>query len=207
MKKDAKIKRLLDQQEALADFGTFSFRSTDLQDILYKACSLCAILLDTPYCKVCRFRPEHNDLLIVAGYGWKPDVVGKAVSKADSSSPGGRVFITGKPVICPNLATEKGFVLPYFYGQHAIVSTINVLIPGSNGDASFGILEIDSPTPRAYQQDDVHFLINFANVLAGAVETAHRLARLHAALEEREIWHGSYSTASATIYIWFLACS
>ena len=187
MANNSKVKRLLDQQAALADFGSFAFRSNNLQGILDKAAAICATYLDTPYCKVCRFRPQHNDLLIVAGYGWQPDVIGKAISKADSTSPGGRAFITGKPVVCPDLAESEGFVLPSFYAQHGIVATINVVIQGTNGDDAYGILEIDSPTPRAYIQDDVNFLTTFANVLAEAVATAHRMERLRQALEEKDV--------------------
>lgn len=187
MAKSSKIKRLLNQQAVLAEFGSFAFRSADLQDILDKTASICATYLDTPYCKVCCFRPRHNDLLIVAGCGWKPDVVGKAVSKADSTSPGGRAFVTGKPVICSDLSVSEGFVLPSFYAQHGIVSTVNVVIQGSNGDAAYGILEIDSPVARKYEQDDIHFLTSFANVLAEAVATTHRIERLRIALDEKEM--------------------
>lgn len=181
------IEKLLARQQTIADFGGFAFRSSDLQAILDKAASVCAIEVDAPLCKVCRFRSEHNDLLIEAGFGWKPEVVGKAVSKADETSPGGRAYVTRKPVICTNLADAQGFVLPDFYRQHGIVSTVNVVIQGSNGDAPYGILEIDSPESREYHLQDISFLTAFANVLAEAVATAQRMERLRAALAEKDV--------------------
>jgi two-component sensor histidine kinase len=91
-------------------------------------------------------------------------------------------------VICANLAEAEGFVLPDFYEQHGIVSTVNVVIQGSsNGDAPYGILEIDSPEPREYHPQDVSFLTGFANVLAEAVATAQRMEKLHLALAEKEV--------------------
>ena len=118
----------------------------------------------------------------------KTDVIGKAVSKADGTSPGGRAFITRKPVVCANLATSQGFALPSFYADHGIVSTINVLDPGQPrrfclwhpGDRWHRRL---APT----MNDDTNFLTTFANVLAEAVATAHRVERLRVALEEKEV--------------------
>ena len=57
MAKSSKIKRLLNQQAVLAEFGSYAFRSANLQAILDKAASICANCLDASYCKVCRFRP------------------------------------------------------------------------------------------------------------------------------------------------------
>jgi hypothetical protein len=93
------IDSLLRQQAALATFGTFAFQETDLEKILNEAARICAGSLGVRHCKVCRYRSAENDLLIVAGFGWQADVVGNVVSKADESSPQGRAFVTGQPVI------------------------------------------------------------------------------------------------------------
>ena len=63
----ADVKRLLRQQAALATFGSFAFRETDLLKILNEAARICAECLNVPFCKVCRYRPKENDLLIEAG--------------------------------------------------------------------------------------------------------------------------------------------
>jgi len=122
------IDGLLRQQAALAAFGSFAFQETDLAKILNEAARICANSLGVRHCKVCRYRPAENDLLIVAGFGWHADVVGKAVSKADESSPQGRAFVTGQPVIVRNLQEANGYVPPAFYGQHHIISTVDVVI-------------------------------------------------------------------------------
>jgi two-component sensor histidine kinase/putative methionine-R-sulfoxide reductase with GAF domain len=182
---DASVTKLLEQQRALSEFGQFAFRSTDLQAVLHEAAVVCARSMAERYCKVCRFRREQNDLLIVAGVGWKPDVVGHAVSKVDMMSPGGSAYVTREPVVCTDLAGYDH--LPPFYAQHSIVSTVNVVIPGTNGDTPFGILEIDSDQPREYEEQDITFLTGFANVLAEAVATNQRMQRLQAALAEKEV--------------------
>ncbi len=169
---DRHIRRLLRQQAALAAFGRFALNEADLGKVLTEAARVCAEGLDVPFCKVCRYRSEENDLLVEAGVGWHQGVVGCVVSRADESSPQGRAFITGEPVICDDVSKDTVFVLPPFYAEHSIVSTLDVIIRKEG--LPYGVLEIDSPTPHQYDEHDIVFLTGFANVLAEAVSTSKR---------------------------------
>jgi two-component sensor histidine kinase len=191
----AKLRKLLRQQAAIADFGTFALRQNDLLTVLAEAARVCAAGLNVPFCKVCRYREAENDLLIEAGCGWNEGVVGHVVSRADSSSPQGRAFITGEPSICNNLLEDTQFVLPPFYAEHGIVSTIDVIIKGgvAGSDRPYGVLEIDNDKQHNYDQHDVDFLTGFANVLAEAVSTAERtellrttISQMQALVEEKD---------------------
>jgi two-component sensor histidine kinase len=183
---DPEVGRLLLQQEALAEFGSFAFRETDLMAILTEAARICAASLEVPFCKICRYRSQENDLLIVAGCGWDTGVIGRVISQADDSSPQGRAYVTREPVIIRNLQESNDLVLPPFYAQHGIVSTVDVVIKGLEG-APYGVLEIDSPTPHAYNRHDITFLTGFANVLAEAVATQTRVQALKAVVEEKNL--------------------
>lgn len=183
---DRTIEKLLRQQASLASFGTFAFRETDLGKILTEAARVCALSLNVPYSKVCRYRAAERDLLIVAGCGWKLGVVGHVVSQADESSPQGRAYITGKPVIIRNIGQANDLRLPAFYPEHGIVSTVDVVIPGVDGPP-FGVLEIDSPRQHQYDEHDINFLTGFANVLAEAVATANRVRALKALVDAKEL--------------------
>lgn len=176
------IEKLLRQQAALANFGSFAFNETDLQKILSEAARICAECLEVPFCKICRYRAEQNDLLVVAGYGWGPGIVGYVVSQADESSTQGRAFVTGKPVILDDINRHRSnsYRLPDFYDQHKIVSTVDVLIKGRSGP--FGVLEADSSEQRTFDEHDIYFLTGFANVVAEAVGTSERRATLEATL-------------------------
>ena len=176
-----RVRKLLRQQAAIAGFGSFALRQSDLLKVLSEAARVCAEGLSVPFSKVCRYRSSENDLLIEAGHGWQPGVVGHVVSRADESSPQGRAFITGEPSICNNLRKDNQFELPPFYAAHGIVSTIDVVIKGS--DQPYGVLEIDSDVPQDYDQHDVDFLTGFANVLAEAVATSVRVAILQTTVE------------------------
>jgi two-component sensor histidine kinase len=166
------VRRLRRQQAALAGFGSFALGESDLGKVLTEAARVCAEGLEVPFCKVCRYRPEENDLLVEAGVGWHPGVVGGVVSRADESSPQGRAFTTGKPVVCGNLQQDTSFMLPAFYAEHGIISTVDVVI--RKRGQPYGVLEIDSPVEHVYDDHDIAFLTGFANVLAEAVETSHR---------------------------------
>jgi len=186
------IKRLFHREKALADFGTFAFRETELRKILDQAARVCADCLGVPFSKICQFRPSQNDLLVVAGHGWKADVVGFAISVADETSPQGRAFTTGAPQLCPDISAANTYNLPSFYPEHGILSTVDVLVAAKTGPP-FGVLEVDSQTSSAFDEHDIDFLTGFANVLAEAVVTIARaedlrrtIARMEELIEEKE---------------------
>ncbi len=160
------------------------FVRTELLPVLVEAAKVCAEGLHVPYCKVCRYRHDEDDLLIEAGFGWKEGVVGHVVSRADGSTPQGRAFITGHPAICNDLRADDQFKLPAFYRDHGIISTIDVPISG-NGKP-YGVLEIDNDQQHNYDEHDIIFLTGFANVLGEAVATSARSTVLKAALAQMQ---------------------
>ncbi len=176
--------RLLRQQAALAEFGSFAFGESDLQKILAQAVRICATSLDVPFAKVCRHRAAEDDLLVVAGCGWRPGVVGHVTSAADQSSTQGRAYVTGEPVILKDIAKNPSYALPPFYAEHGIVATVDVLIKGRGGP--WGVLEVDSTTARKFDRYDIVFLTGFANVLAEAAATAEQILGLRAVVQQTQ---------------------
>ena len=180
------VRKLLRQQAAIAHFGSFALRESDVLKVLTEAARVCAECLSVPFSKVCHYRERENDLLIEAGYGWHAGVVGNVVSRADETSPQGRAFITGKPSICNDLRDDNDFELPPFYADHGIVSTIDVIIKGSD-EQPYGVLEIDNDEQHDYDQHDVDFLTGFANVLAEAVATSARTRLLQHTIDRMKV--------------------
>ena len=165
----------------LPSLAVLPFARTICQKVLTEAARVCADGLSVPFCKVCRYRPEENDLLVEAGFGWQAGVVGIVVSRADSSSPQGRAFVSGQPSICNDLRKDNEFDLPVFYAAHGIISTVDVLIKGE--DQPYGVLEIDNDKQHDYDENDINFLTGFANVLAEAVATSARTNILKQTIE------------------------
>ena len=188
----AKIQKLLRQQTAVARFGGFALRELDLSKILAGAVRVCAEGLGVRFSQVYQYRAENNDLVVIAAYGWRDQVSGHVVSRADMSSPQGRAFTSGEPSICDDLQTAACYDLPASYAAHGIASIVDVIIKSSD-DQPYGILEIADDQPRDYDQYDIHFLNSFANVLAEAVSTAARgaalrvtVGRMKALVEEKD---------------------
>src|SRR5882757_9818383 len=174
----AKMQELLRQQTAIARFGSFALRELDLTNILTEAVRVCAEGLGVPFSQVCRYRAESKDLVVAAGYGWRDQVIGHVVSRADMSSPQGRAFTTGEPSIC--------YDLPPSYAAHGIVSIVDVIIIKANDGQPYEILEIAADQPRDYDRYDIHFLNGFASVLAEAVSTAARGAALKVTVDQMQ---------------------
>jgi signal transduction histidine kinase len=171
----------LRQQTALARFGELALRSDDLEEILTEACRLAGEALGTDLAKVVELQADGKTLVVRAGVGWKPGVVGVATITADQDTSEGHALLTGEPMISPDIATETRFKYSQFLIDNNVRAVANVLIIGGQGRPPFGILQIDSRVPRQFTESDTLFLRSYANLIAAAVD---RL-RQRRALEER----------------------
>ena len=101
--------------------------------------------------------------LVRAGVNWNPGVVGHAKIPAQEGSPAGCALHTNQPVITEDTEREVRFEIPKLLIEHSVRSTVNVVIRGEEGP--FGVLEVDSRQLREFEQDDIDFLQNYANLL------------------------------------------
>ena len=158
----------LRQQQLTAEFGHFALRTHDTAALLQEATRVCALGLQSEFCKAMEYLPDEQQFIVRAGVGWKPGVVGHARTGADAASPTGYAFETGEPVISNHLQRETRFRTPDILAEHGIKRAINVLIQGE--DRRFGVLEVDSPTEGRFTEADLAFMQTFANLLGVAIE-------------------------------------
>jgi two-component sensor histidine kinase len=176
---------LLQQQTALARFGEFALRSDDLVAILQEACRRVCEGLRTDLAKVVELQPDGTTLLVRAGVGWRPGVVGEATSSASGDTFEGEALRTQDPVACRELTEgDRSRVAPFVL-EHGVRSFVNVNILAPGGP-SYGILEVDCLEPRAFTRDDVNFLRTYANLLAVVIEKLKASADLKRRAEENE---------------------
>lgn len=181
----AEIERRLTQQALIAEFGRFALKNHELQAILTEASRIAAEGLGVPLAKVLEKLPGENALLLRAGIGWKPGVVGKVRLGADLESPAGFAFQTGEPVISNHLAEEKRFRTPRVLADHGVQRAVNVLIRGT-GDA-FGVLEADCPDPGAFNPHDINFLQALANTLGVAIDKERSRVEREDLLQQKDL--------------------
>ncbi len=165
-----RTRELLRQQTALARFGELALKSDDLDEILNEACSLVGQALGTDLAKVMECRSSGSELLVRAGVGWQPGIVGQVTVRTGRFSAAGHALETGAPVISPDVQQEDRFEIPLFLIDHGVQAMVNVIILSADGRPPYGVLEVDSRKSRQFTDDDTSFLRGYANLLASAIE-------------------------------------
>ena len=176
---------LLAQQAALAEFGEFALRTDDLDPILNEACRLVGRALGTDLAKVMERQADGRTLLVRAGVGWEPGVVGRLTVSTGEDTSTAHALATGEPVILPDLAREERFRVAGFVVEHGVRALANVPIRGADGRPPYGILEVDSREPRRFTGTDTDFLRTYANLLAEAIERVRVLRELRSAVADK----------------------
>ena len=152
----------------LVDISRLAGENADLDRFLDQAVMQVARAVEINHVKVLRYRPRTADLIVVAGLGWKEGVVRTAILSADLRSAPGRAFQTAEPVIIKNFNEQDEYVRSDFLKEHGIISLINVpvLIDG----AAWGVLEVDSTTPRDFSEDTTDFMMAAAALIGAFVQ-------------------------------------
>ena len=181
-----KLVSRLQQQEMVAEFGMYALGMVGLDAVLTEACRVASVGLQTEFAKVLQFRAVSNDLLVVAGRGWRAGVVGHATLGAGLSSPAGYALQTGLPVLTNDLDGEDRFRTPDLLREHGIHSAINVAI-GAPDAVSYGVLEVDSTSRGEFSGSDTVFLQALGNVLAAALARHENEQAKDALLREKDL--------------------
>ena len=161
---------LLKQQTVFARFGELALKSDDLDQILTEACRLAGEALGTDLAKVVQLQEDGKTMVVRAGVGWAPNVVGVATITAAEDTSEGHCLRTGEPMISPDIAKERRFKYPQFLIENGVRAVANVIIIGGHDRPPFGVLQIDSRVPREFTESDTLFLRSYANLLAAAVD-------------------------------------
>ena len=168
---------LLRQQKVLADFGSVALQSEDLDAVLHEACRLVGEALGTERAKVLEIETGAQSLLVRAGVGWAPDVVGRVRLPMDEHSSETYAIKAGEPVITQDIRTETRFGLPAFLTDAGVVALVNVpiFLPGQR---AYGLLQVDDTVPRDFDQHDIEFLRTYAMILGPVIDRLHKVAAL-----------------------------
>lgn len=175
----------LNQQAAVAELGKLAVSGLSFRDLADKATAQLAETLDVEYTKVLELLPGGEDLLLLAGVGWKEGYVGRACVPADVSTQAGHTLVTSSPVIVTDFGSEQRFGCPDLLREHDVVSGMSVVI--KTDDGPFGILGAHTLHHRVFTHDDIHFLESIANILAEAHRSRTLLDKLQESNEQLEL--------------------
>jgi two-component sensor histidine kinase len=176
------------QQEMLARLGERALTESDLQKFFNDVVTTVGEILDIEMVKILELLPGDAELLLRAGIGWRPGVVGAAHVSTGRDSQAGYTLASGRPVITEDLPNETRFTGQPLLHEHGVVSGITAPIAGRDGRA-YGVLGAHSAKRRRFHDYDVSFLAAVANVVAGAIQR-RQLDQRHE-LMIRELRHRS----------------
>ncbi|HWX20282.1 MAG TPA: ATP-binding protein [Candidatus Binatia bacterium] len=154
------------QQIVVSALGQFALVSNNFSALLNQAVMLVAQTLEVEYCNIMELQPGGRSLLLRAGVGWKPGNVGVATVPADATTQTGYTLTAGEPVVVDNLAEETRFHGSHLLMDHGVVSGITVAVSGQG--QAFGVLGAHTTHRRQFTEDEVHFLLAVATVVAMA---------------------------------------
>ncbi|MCK4514369.1 MAG: PAS domain S-box protein, partial [Spirochaetaceae bacterium] len=181
-------------QATLSEIGRMALTTSSRQELLDEAVTRVAASLDVKLCKVLELQPDGDEVLVVAGIGWRDGCVGSATVEAKGASQAGYTLLTRDPVVVADLATDTRFSGPDLLNDHGVVSGVSTII--GDPDNPFGILAVHTKDRREFSYDEINFVQSVANILA---EATHRL-RTDARLQESEaLFRTMYESSSVGI--------
>jgi signal transduction histidine kinase/HAMP domain-containing protein/ActR/RegA family two-component response regulator len=163
------------QQTVVSALGQFALVSNDFSALLNQASMLVAQTLEVEYSCILELQRD-NLLCLSAGVGWKAGLIGKASFPADPKTQPGFTLSAGEPVVVEDLKTETRFGGVSLLTEQGVVSGVTVAI--SEQGQAFGVLGAHTTNRRRFTEDEVHFLLAVATVLAMAVARRRAEAEL-----------------------------
>jgi PAS domain S-box-containing protein len=174
------------QQSIVAQLGQQALAGIGPAELMQAAAAYVAQGLDIEYTKVLELLPDRNAMILRAGKGWPPELIGQVTISTGTASQAGYALFTQAPVIVENAMTETRFNHSALILEHQITSGMSVVIQGQDRD--YGVLSAHSVLKRHFTQDDIYFLQAVANVLAMAIERKQsdvQIQQLNAALADQ----------------------
>ena len=159
--------RRAQQQEVVAILGQLALGETDLSKLMEQAAQRIAAGMRVPFVRVLELQPDGSNLLLRAGVGWRPGLVGSEKVSAGKETQAGFTLAAGEPIVVVDMASETRFVGSPSLVEHGIRSGLTVVISGH--PRPYGVLAVHTAEPRGFDPDAVNFLRAVANVLAAAV--------------------------------------
>lgn len=165
------------QQSVIARIGLHALRESNLQVFMDQVVREVQQTLNTDYCKLLEVQPGGKQLLLRAGVGWKPGLVGNTYVGAGPDSQSGYTLESSQPVIVDDLAKEKRFTPAPLFTEHGVISGLSCII--GDTENPYGVIGAHTRQRRHFTLEDINFLQAVASVLSSAItrqQTRKRLA-------------------------------
>ena len=183
-KKAAKRRELY--KDALARLAQTALDTRDITQLMERAVRTVSETLGLPFAKTLQLQPDGRTLLLEAGIGWQPGLVGIGEVENSTDSQAGYTLLSNQPIIVDDFSTESRFRAPQILIDHGIVSGISVVIEGVELDRPYGVFGAHSTEPQSFTIDDTDFLQRVANLLTAALHRERYEATLRDADQRKD---------------------
>ena len=192
----------------MALLGRHALESSEIDGLLDEAVATVAETLDVAFAAVFQRCDDGDDLLMRAGTGWRPGVVGSVVAGTGPDSLAGAALATATPLLVDDWKHEKRVTPSPVLLEHGIECSMSAVIRGT--PRPFGVLATHTTQAGAFTDDDVFFLRAVTNVLAAALtrhaieeELRNKEAEARLVLEAGHM--GTWRWATDTDRMWWSA--
>jgi PAS domain S-box-containing protein len=159
------LQRLHQQQAGIAELGRLALVGMAPPELMDHAVALVDSTLKPDYVRILELLPDGNNLLLRAGTGWRPGLVGTAIVSGENTQAG-YLIETNEDMVIEDFRTEKRFVRSQLLREHRVRSGIRAVIRGKN--TPFGDLAAYTKQIRHFAEEDIIFMRAVANTLADA---------------------------------------
>ncbi|MEZ5652586.1 MAG: CheR family methyltransferase [Burkholderiaceae bacterium] len=155
------------QQGAIARMGLLALRETELRSYLEQVVLVVQQTLETEMCKILELQPGEQRMLLIAGVGWGPGMVGSEDVTADTDTVAGYTLRSGEAILVEDFAEEKRFAPSALLLAHGVTSGLSCTI--RNGEQPYGVIGVYSRRQRSFTREDTVFLQAVADALGSAI--------------------------------------
>ena len=156
------------QQTAIALVGERALSGASLPELLHETATHVAHTLGAEYVAVFELQPETSALLLTAGVGWVPGLVGQTSVPAGPGTQFGYILEQEAPVLANRLPADTRLEVAPLLRESGITSDLAAVIYGQEGP--YGVLSAHSAHPREFTPQEVTFIQSVANILAAAIQ-------------------------------------
>ena len=137
------------------------------QRFLAESVQLIADALEVPLSKILELEPSGKWLLVRAGVGWAPDVVGRARVPVGTTTHAGLTMCMDTPVIVDDLPHVVWFSESDILRRHGVVSGMSAVV-GTVG-RPVGVLTVHHTRQRTFTPAEARFLLRAAALIGEGI--------------------------------------
>jgi GAF domain-containing protein len=141
---------ILKRLQVLADFGDFTLKSDNLDEILTEACRLVGDALGTGRAKVLEIEKETKSLLLRAGVGWAPGIVGHLRLPMAEHSSETFAIEAAEPVVSQDINKEDRFEFADFLKEAGRPTACCRWMPRNRAHSARRTHSSCAPTPPSW---------------------------------------------------------